>query len=97
MEKAIELAIIIISLYYIGMPLFRRQVYAIDTSQSVGRNELQRLLVLKENAYATIKDIEFDYKTGKISDDDYQELMTKYKAEAVDILQKIDHFKDNRD
>ncbi len=96
MEKAIELAIIILSLYYVGMPLFRRQVYGIGASQGADRDGYHRLLVLKENAYATIKDIQFDYKTGKISDEDYKELMAKYEAEAVDILKKIDDFKENR-
>lgn len=96
MEKAIELAIVILSLYYMGLPLFRRQGYGTEVSHSVKRDELHRLLVLKDNAYATIKDIQFDFKTGKISEEDYKGLLAKYEAEAVDILKKITDFKKNK-
>lgn len=96
MEKAIELAIIILSLYYMGLPLFRRQGYGSAVSESAERDGFHRLLVLKENAYATIKDIQFDFKTGKISEEDYKELMAKYEAEAVGILKKIEDFKKNK-
>lgn len=93
MEKAIELAIIILGLYYIGIPLFRRQGYKTEILESAGRDGFHRLLVQKDNAYAAIKDIQFDHKTGKISEEDYRELMGKYEAEAVDILKRIDTFR----
>jgi hypothetical protein len=96
MEKAIELAIIVLGLYYIGAPLFRRQVYKTGIVESEGRDDFHRLLVQKDNAYAAVKDIRFDYQTGKISEEDYTELMAKYEAEAVDALKKIDAFKKNR-
>lgn len=96
MEKAIELAIIIISLYYMGLPLLRRQGSEAGLSHSAKRDELHRLLVLKDNAYATIKDLQFDFKTGKISEDDYKDLLAKYEAEAVGILKKIDSCKTSK-
>ena len=96
MEKAIELAIVILSLYYVGLPLFRRQGYGTEVAHSVQRDELHRLLVQKDNAYSTIKDIQFDFKTGKISEEDYKGLMARYEAEAVDILKKIADFKKNK-
>ncbi|MBI5184435.1 MAG: hypothetical protein HZA01_01750 [Nitrospinae bacterium] len=97
MEKAIELAIIILGLYYIGVPIFRRQGYKTGLSESVGMDGFHRLLVRKDNAYAAIKDIRFDHQTGKISEEDYRELMAKYEAEAVDVLKKIDSFRKGMD
>lgn len=96
MEKAIELAIVILSLYYMGLPLFRRQGYGTEVAHSAKRDELHRLLVQKENAYSTIKDIQFDFKTGKISEEDYKGLLARYEAEAMDILKKIADFKKNK-
>ena len=96
MEKAIELAIVILSLYYMGLPLFRRQGHGAELSHSAKRDEFHRLLVQKDNAYATIKDIQFDFKTGKISEEDCKGLLAKYEAVAVDILKKIADFKKNK-
>ena len=37
-------------------------------------------------ALAALKEIEFDRETGKLSDEDYESLKTKYTGEAVDAL-----------
>ena len=96
MEKIIELAIILFSLAYIGLPLFRKQAYGTVPGQARENEELHRLLTLKENAYQTIKDIQFDHETGKISEEDYSELLSRYEGEAMDILKEIDIFKNSR-
>lgn len=44
----------------------------------------------KENIYAAIKDIEFDYQMGKLSEEDFKELRQQYKDEAVNLLKEID-------
>lgn len=38
-------------------------------------------------ALAAIKELEFDYATGKIDDDDYRALRARYDARAVDALE----------
>ncbi len=96
MEKVIELLIILLSLAYIGLPLFRKQAYDAIPGQASENEKLHRLLTLKENAYQTIKDIQFDYKTGKISEEDYSELLSRYEGEAMDILKEIDNFQKSR-
>lgn len=51
---------------------------------------LQELVSKKEAAYSALKELEFDYGTGKLSEEDYQELRDQYKAKAVSILKEID-------
>ena len=48
------------------------------------------LVERKETIYAAIKDIEFDYQMGKLSEEDFKELRQKYKDEAVGLLKTID-------
>jgi cytochrome c-type biogenesis protein CcmH/NrfG len=50
----------------------------------------------KEAIYAAIKDIEFDYQMGKLSEEDFKELRQQYKDEAVGLLQKIDQIQKTR-
>src|SRR3990172_4533239 len=44
----------------------------------------------KETIYAAIKDIEFDYQMGKLSEEDFKALRQQYKEEAVSLLKEID-------
>lgn len=49
------------------------------------------LLERKQTIYTAIKDIEFDYQMGKLSEADFKELRQQYKDEAVGLLRRIDH------
>jgi hypothetical protein len=44
----------------------------------------------KELALAALKEIEFDRATGKLSDGDYQTMLTRYTKEAVEALREAD-------
>lgn len=52
--------------------------------------ELRELETLREVTYETLRDIEFDYHAGKISEADYRELTDRYKAEALQLVRRID-------
>ncbi len=42
----------------------------------------------------TLKDLDFDFETGKLSKENYQSLRTKYEQETIDVLRQIDVEKD---
>jgi hypothetical protein len=44
----------------------------------------------KAAVYAALKDLEFEHKTGKLSDEDYSEMREGYRAKALNILKVID-------
>jgi hypothetical protein len=53
----------------------------------------QRRLALAEErdrALAALKELEFDHRTGKISDEDYQELVVPLRRRAADALRALD-------
>jgi len=47
----------------------------------------------KHTLYTSIKEIEFDFKMGKLSEEDFEELRTTYKNDAVAVLKRIDQIK----
>lgn len=55
-----------------------------------GNHRAGELQERKENIYAAIKEIEFDYQMGKLSKEDFLELREQYKTEAVNLLKEID-------
>jgi len=44
----------------------------------------------KIEAYAAIKDAEFDYRMGKLTDTDFQMLREKYAGQALAVLAELD-------
>jgi len=52
--------------------------------------ELAELEAAKEAKYREIRDAELDYRTGKLSDPDWRSLDRTLRAEAVDLLKRLD-------
>ncbi|MGE5849590.1 MAG: hypothetical protein ACM362_05645 [Candidatus Methylomirabilota bacterium] len=48
------------------------------------------LLARKEAALSALKELEFDYRTRKLSEEDYQELRAVYRVEAAEVLKAMD-------
>ncbi len=44
----------------------------------------------KRTLYRALKEIEFDYRAGHLSDDDYQALRARYEARAAQVLREVD-------
>jgi hypothetical protein len=73
---------------FVALPLFRpseeREFLAEPESQAA-RWEKQ-----KAEAYAALKEAEFDLQMGKLTDTDYQLLREKYEARALEALAQLD-------
>src|SRR3954465_9198162 len=52
--------------------------------------ELAELEAAKEAKYHEIRDAELDYRTGKLSDDDFRSLDRTLRAEAVALPKRLD-------
>ena len=61
-----------------------------ENARSLSNRELMRLLMEREQAYKNIMDIEFDREMGKLSDEDYAQMMTPARAQAMEVLRRLD-------
>ena len=57
------------------------------------QTSLKRLLRKKETVYENIKDLDFEYKMGKLADEDYQGLRRDYEQQAYTLMREIDEIK----
>lgn len=71
--------------FLILLPFFRR---AEERRRSPGA--LETLTSRKEEVYGALKDIELDYRMGKLSWEDYEELRAAYRQKALCLLKAID-------
>jgi len=81
----------------VGIPLFSdKTVKSFFIARDPVLDEYKHLLVRKEEVLLFIKELEFDFETGKISDSDFVSMKKKLQFEAVKILEKIDYLEKNK-
>jgi hypothetical protein len=86
MAMLIKLLLALAAVAFIAYPFVRPWSAEEDVELP---EELEELYRHKESTYSALKELEFDFRTGKLSEGDYRELEAKYKADAVEILQAI--------
>jgi hypothetical protein len=85
LELLLILAVVAGLVLFISAPLRRASPPA---EEPVGVAELE---AAREAKYRELRDAELDHRTGKLSDEDYAELDTALRAEAIEILRALDH------
>ena len=86
MEFALILLVVAGAVLLVTGPL-RRRARAGDESLEA---ELAELEAEKEAKYREIRDAELDYKTGKLSREDWRRLDAGLRAEAVELLDRLE-------
>ena len=93
----LELIFVVIVLLVVGIPLFGKlQFKKLVETVDPDSDEYKHLLVRKEETLISIKELEFDFNTEKISESDYQELRKKLEAEATELIEKLDQLEQGR-
>lgn len=93
----IAIAIIVIAVIaLVGWPYFSPSGDSDDVFSSAADPVLENLVVQRDATYAAIKDLEFDYAMGKLSEADYKSMRAKSETKAVAILQELDGLKPAR-
>jgi len=100
MDLYVITIISIVICIYIMTPLFNDHNLFTKSGENDNKyKNMKRIMVLnseKENIYSELRDIEFDYKLGKITRDDYEQLTDKYKLKAAEKIQEIEKLKNNQ-
>jgi len=70
-------------IWFVGAPL----------RKPAADGERRALEAARAAKYAEIRDTELDYRTGKLSDEDFRALDRQLRAEAVEILRSLDELR----
>ena len=60
---------------------------AAEEAEAARRDDLE---AAKEAKYREIRDAELDYRTGKLSEEDWRALDRELRGEAMDLLRRLD-------
>lgn len=77
-------------------PLFRQRDSLVYVD-NLGETELESLLQKKDAIYENMKDLEFEWKMGKLSEEDFHKLRDEYKTEAALVLDRMDFIEHGED
>jgi hypothetical protein len=64
-----------------------RTAPAVEEAEAGRRDDLE---AAKEAKYREIRDAELDYRTGKLSEEDWRALDRELRGEAMDLLRRLD-------
>jgi hypothetical protein len=85
MAAVLTLVLLAAVIVLVASPLLRRRLTS--APESVDRAELQSA---REAKYREIRDAELDYRTGKLSREDYEAVDAVLRAEALVILDGLE-------
>jgi hypothetical protein len=93
MEILLAVVIVVLVAWFVTAPLRDREPAREDDP---GAAELADLEARKAAKYRQIRDAETDHAAGKLTNEDFRRLDTELRAEAIDILKKIDRLRQRR-
>jgi hypothetical protein len=85
-------AVAVACVIVVALPFLREPVTREDALAAPDEREQRRLAAAEERdrALAALKELEFDHRTGKISDDDYRAQIGPLRRRAADALRALD-------
>ncbi len=89
---AIAAVLAVAAVVFVARPFIREPAPASDVLDEPGELERRRLELAEERdrALAALKELEFDHRTGKISDSDYRELVGPLRRRAAETLRVLE-------
>ncbi|MDQ3672740.1 MAG: hypothetical protein M3364_09950 [Actinomycetota bacterium] len=94
MTLALVLAalLVVTCVVVVALPFLRDPEPVSDALDELDAGERRRLELVerRDRALAALKELEFDHRTGTVSDDDYRALVGPLRREAANALQELD-------
>ncbi len=79
----------VLTFIFITYPFFKKSS-GLSITGAVADDRLQELHSRRDTAYSMLKELEFDFQSGILTEEDYKDLEARYKGKAISILREID-------
>ncbi len=87
MTVFIAILLTVLTFAFIIYPFFKQKLRPADSSEN---EKLRELHSKRDTTYSMLKELEFDFQSGILTEEDYQDLKARYKGKAISILRDID-------
>ncbi|MBZ0291352.1 MAG: hypothetical protein K8L99_02185 [Anaerolineae bacterium] len=82
--------LVVVTLFGIGLPFLRRRWTPVSASELAFEKAREELLTTYERVLATIRDLDEDYQTGKLSEDTYQQERAYWTERGMLLLEQLE-------
>jgi hypothetical protein len=89
-DFVIILAVLALAVWVLAGPLRPGRVARVEAERSAEEADLD---AAREVKYREIRDLELDFRTGKVAEEDYRAADRALRAEAVEILRRLDRLR----
>ncbi|MGH3015989.1 MAG: hypothetical protein ACRDNN_13670 [Gaiellaceae bacterium] len=80
----------VLCVLFVARPLLRSDTDEAPRLLGPAEDERVRLFERRDRALAALKELEFDHRTGKVSDEDYGALLGPLRREAAEALKALE-------
>ena len=87
---ALAVVLAVVCVVFVAHPFLSETPPADDGAAEPADDERLRLVEERDRALAALKELEFDHRTGKISDHDYRDLVGPLRRQAADALAALE-------
>jgi hypothetical protein len=88
----------VVAVVFVARPFLRDPAPASDRLDELAPEARRRLALAEERdrALAALKELEFDHRTGKVSDEDYRTQVGPLRRKAAEVLRALDQREEAR-
>jgi hypothetical protein len=90
MELIIAPILFIGMVLYVAYPLLWGSETRAEPPPQAPPTDRQAILREKEDVVANLKDIEMDFRMGKLSPQDYEDLKSEYEVRAAEVFEQVE-------
>ena len=89
---ALAAMLAVVAVVFVARPFLRDPCPASDRLDELAPEARRRLALAEERdrALAALKELEFDHRTGKVSDDDYRAQLGPLRRRAAEVLRALE-------
>jgi len=89
----------VLCVVYVARPFLREPGAASDTLPGLDELERRRLALIEERdrAVDALREVEFDHRTGKLSDEDYRALVGPLRRRAAEAARTLEPRREERE
>jgi hypothetical protein len=93
MWLALGVVLAVLCVLLVARPFLRDPAPADDRLDAPGPEQAARIALEEERdrALAALKELEFDHRTGKVSDEDYRATVGPLRRKAAETLRALEH------
>ncbi|MFC1943218.1 zinc-ribbon domain-containing protein [Chloroflexota bacterium] len=87
MTVFVTVVLTVLTFAFVTYPLLKQRRRSVDSGEDEKSRELHSK---RDTTYSMLKELEFDFQSGILTEEDYRDLEARYKSKAISILRNID-------